>query len=119
MMMRMILQDEEGRDHRASIIHEALFRWHQASWKVQPVVTDAEEGHEAGSSSPAPWLMPGCQAAAALRARRTQGLLWMTHHTATPLCDRRARSMQLQCAARHLYRHACPLSSVTHYTVNA
>ena len=106
------MQDEAGSQHKASIVSEALFRWHQASWRVQPaIIREDEEAHEAGGSSPVPWLTPGCQAAVALRASRTQGLLWMTLHTPTPLCDRRARAMQLQCAARQLYRYEHVIST--------
>ena len=97
------MQGELG--HRASIIHEALFRWHQASWMTQPVLDRPLDGLDAaGSSSFAPWLDPGCQAALSLSACRTRALLWMDLHTPTPLCNRRLRSLQLQCAARQLYR---------------
>ena len=96
--------------HRASIMHEALFRWHQASWMTQPKLPSPDSNaSEARGSSPAPWLEPNCQQAMALTACRTKALLWMAQHTPTPLCNRRLRSMQLQCAARQLHRcsHIC------------
>ncbi|KAK9833665.1 hypothetical protein WJX74_002204 [Apatococcus lobatus] len=94
--------------HRANIIHEAIFRWHQASWMTQPVINSLPEGlNVSGGSSSAPWLEAWCQQALALTACRTKALLWMALHTPTPLCNRRMRSRQLQCAARQLYRLCC------------